>query len=405
MQKKGALVASEIVIWTLVVLGFALVIYFLASLGLNEKTDDELCRLSILTRATAPTEAQGIVPLNCYTKKICLTMDKSKKCEEQFAGEKVDVVKLPEVKYVRENGILKRDGNGNALLEGKIDEAKELIAKTTVEAFYSCWDISGKGRFDLFGSYLESRGLNPNQATCILCSRLAIDKSVPIQLVNSVDVHEYLRKPMPRRDGLSYLQVLTDGKFNTYAGIDRMNSYEKLLNTKKFEGEVEVEGKAYKDLSLESKDPKVKVGDYSIKIPSEKIDGVDINVNRELVMVFSQIKSVTYGDAFTNLGKDALYVGAAGAFFIPGSLTAARLVLGGIGFKIVAVAGAAVTAVVSSAVLYNVYQGKQMATGYCGDFTTNTDEAKWKKGCSLIHAVPYDVEAINKMCPQIEGWP
>ena len=81
MQKKGEMSTSMIVGWVLTVGAFVVLLAFvLVYLNLEEQVGEEACHLSILTRATANTKVEGLVPLKCKTKKICLT--KNEDCKQ-----------------------------------------------------------------------------------------------------------------------------------------------------------------------------------------------------------------------------------------------------------------------------------------------------------------------------------
>ena len=85
MRKRGV-EAYFLPIILLAIVGFFIVLYFLTSFDLIGYSEDEVCKLSILSRATSPDAAKGIVPIQCTTKKLCLTKDGD--CRKNFAGEK-----------------------------------------------------------------------------------------------------------------------------------------------------------------------------------------------------------------------------------------------------------------------------------------------------------------------------
>ena len=71
MQKRGELTSSEIITLLLTIVGFiAILIFIMVALDLRKQTEDEICKLSVLTRATAPDVAQRFTPLKCKTKKL-----------------------------------------------------------------------------------------------------------------------------------------------------------------------------------------------------------------------------------------------------------------------------------------------------------------------------------------------
>mgnify|MGYP006929383758 CR=1 FL=1 len=93
MNKRGELTSTQIVSIVLVIIGTVIILFFLAFLFDDSSEDDrEICRISVLTRATAPDIVGGAIPLKCRTDKICITSDSGflglgkGKCI-QFAGE------------------------------------------------------------------------------------------------------------------------------------------------------------------------------------------------------------------------------------------------------------------------------------------------------------------------------
>ena len=134
MNRKGEVTSTQIVTLAIAIIGFIVVLILLWSLEFESYSDEEICRLSILSRATGGGTLGGLVPLKCTTKKICITANG--KCE-QFAGEKEgDIIKV-------------KVGNG------PIKDA-EIIAKANADAMYDCWTMMGEGNLDLFQGGKES---------------------------------------------------------------------------------------------------------------------------------------------------------------------------------------------------------------------------------------------------------
>src|SRR3989338_8876022 len=94
MNRKGEITVEQVIGLIMAIIGFVVVLILLFSLELETASADDVCRASVLSRASVPTAAQNYVPLTCSTKKICLTKDGGGECE-QFLGEKgVQIVKL-----------------------------------------------------------------------------------------------------------------------------------------------------------------------------------------------------------------------------------------------------------------------------------------------------------------------
>src|SRR3989344_4923299 len=128
MDKRGELTSTEITIWILAIVGFGIVLAALFLINLGGYSSEDICKLSVLSRGTAPAGG-GYIPLKCVAEKICIREGFSGGCEDEFAGEK-------DVEYIRLSG---SDGV-------KADKIEEI----TANAMYDCWTMMGEGKVDLF---------------------------------------------------------------------------------------------------------------------------------------------------------------------------------------------------------------------------------------------------------------
>ncbi|MBI2632234.1 hypothetical protein HYW75_04475 [Candidatus Pacearchaeota archaeon] len=354
INKRGEIEVEQTIKFVLPVLAFLIVLGFLAYLGFKEAAQEDICHLTVISRGTSPQAVQAEIPLKCTTKKICLTDGKGK-CDESLAGEEnLDIIKLP------------KDSR----------KAARIIEETSVASMYNCWKMMGEGKVDIFGNYLISRGLRPVEGpTCVICSRVAIDKGISQSIINDVNLHEYMRSNKVPGGDKTYLQSFTDSSFNTYPYVST-KSFQDKLNT----------------------------------IKDENIEEVHAS-GREIGLVFMQIKAPKISEAVGNLGSDALF-SAGGAFMVSSVKgTSGIISLGKLGLKSapVVLGGGAALAAFSG---FNAYLGQTTAAGYCGALATtplvkNYDEEKGggDQGCSIVQAVPYDFRSINTMCANIEGIP
>lgn len=358
-KKGSSLVPETIVVWALVIAGILLVGLALYSMfEFSGESPTEVCRLSVLTRATVPADVQPYMPLKCSTKKICFTEGES--CKE-FNGEKnVMTVKL----------------------KGSAREKAQIIEEETANAMFDCWSIMGQGKLDISGSHAESIGLPNDGKMCVICSRLAlgeISKDVLEMGIGkgNLDVAKYMETHTVPGTGLSYLQAMSEKGINSYLNID---SIENKAALNKWANE-----------------------HRTIKNPdSKKEEEIVLNTGQgnEIAFLFSQIKTTSYAEAFTNLGRDVAVV-AGGTFMIPGvSTVAKKIILTPQGLAVAGIAAAGTAIYIGN----NVYQGRALASGYCGEFTS-TDKSQLKGGCSLVSAVPYTIDNINSLCDYIEGTP
>jgi len=343
MNKKGDLTTTQIVTIAFAIAGFAVAAGFIYYLNYGQQSDQEICHLSALTRATASSAIQGSIPLKCTTGKICIT-DGSGGCEDSFAGEKeITVIKL----------------------KGTENEKISTIEEISANAMFDCWNIMGQGKLDLYGSYWQNLGLETNEgSTCVVCSRLALDKSISSELLAKVNVKKYMQSNLVPGSSLTYLQTFTDNEVSAYSSVDK----------------------------------------YSYK-PTENINVGPSRTTRtedeQVAFLFMQIKAGNIGDSLKNLATD-------GAILLAGGTFAASTVPGGstLLFRLAAPAARiglfAVPGVAGFSAL-NTYSSQLLAAGYCGAYTTNDENAK--NGCSLVQAVPYTVGNINSLCDNIQGNP
>lgn len=362
VYRRGELTSHEIITLVLSIAGFIIVLIFLALFygGLEGEDTREVCRLSVLARATAPTLVQAAVPLKCTTEKICVSMSGKKKDCPQFLGESsVRAVKL----------------NGKTPAENA-----RLIENTSAQAMYQCWSMMGKGKLDLFG---KARDLfigksTGKVSTCVICSRIAYADDIPPDVFDLVNLEHYLETQFVPLPGATqtYLETFSDEGTKTFASLAEGVKFDAL--DKVFR----------KDIVLGSSETR----------------------DKQIAFVFSQVKAPSPGTVLKNLGYSVL----AGAFAIsrvPGS----GKVAGATGRAIVTnpyALGATALAVVGvgGGAMWSAYRGQQAAAGYCGQFTTSIEKEEdklqqYKGGCSLVRATDYNVQDINALCASIQGDP
>ena len=338
--KTGELTSSQIIVLVLAVLSFIIILGWIYLFQDDSFTQDEVCKLSVLTRGTAPDRFQGSVPLKCSAKKICITEEGD--CKENLAVEEID-------KTVR--------------LSGDTGDKAGRIEEVSAEAMYDCWDMMGQGKIDIFGKYITFEVPEP---TCIICSRIAVDKSVSDSVLNEVDIYDYLKRKSPSGSDKTYLELFTNEQFSTYPTYTP-DVLSKAIRTREA-----------------NKDDKV----------------INYNNGREIAFVFMQIKSKSAVTALKEFGTDAaLLVG--GAYFMTPNIKGSRSKLWFNGATSRVLAYGAIIA--SEVTVFNAWTSQELAAGYCGTFVTNDEKAK--EGCSLVQAVPYTVNNINQLCMHLEGSP
>ena len=195
MNKKGELTSTQLATLVIVIVGFAIAVIFLWSVfGNKDLTERDVCRLSILSRATVPGVVQQEVPLSCFTEKICITKKKS------FIEKAKATFSLSGSAVNSKNGDCEQFSGENNVRDVKIDltntlKASEEIQREVANAMYDCWIMAGQGKLDIFsgkesysdnvanaliGEGLEwaSLKLPEIKPACLVCSRVAFSNEI-----------------------------------------------------------------------------------------------------------------------------------------------------------------------------------------------------------------------------------
>ena len=135
-NQRAELSTQQIVLMIILIASFLVIFFFLLRLSIGEKSEEQLCRNSVLQKASVFSDA----PLQCYRNYICITKDGS--CEELVKPEKIKVSSLDEV-Y-------------NALANEMAD----------------CWWMFGEGKVEYVGKdFIKSN-------YCSICSQIYFDNSL-----------------------------------------------------------------------------------------------------------------------------------------------------------------------------------------------------------------------------------
>ena len=359
-DKRGDIIPEHLVALILVIVGFIVVIILLFSLEFENFQENEICRLSVLSRATSPVSVQGLIPLKCTTNKICITDDIFGKCE-QFSGEK-------NVKTIR--------------LTGSFENKAEKIEEVNVEAMYNCWQMMGEGKLDLFSgvktnpveSILGLENLKVIKSSCVICSRVAIDK-------------DFIYK----KDSDGKFIESVNGATNDFKQVAELVDFNRYLLEKKPKGE----GKTYWEI-MSNEQLRV----FPEQFEEEIIKGDKTNsenVIDQRALIFMQI----------NTGKtpSETFRETAGKTYVSANVLAGSLGPIAVLFKwktqAIIGAGALGTGGIAA---FQSYRGRQLSAGYCGEFISQEEGAQ--NGCSLVLPLNFeDINQVNNYCSRIEGNP
>lgn len=175
-NRKGEMTTEQIVILVIAIASFAVIMYFLVSLGLGENTEDELCRNSVVQRGSLdklPGISPDTIPLKCNKAYICLTKDGS--CEKMYKPESIKV------------------------------KTKSEVYEVLAEELANCWWMFGEGKI----AYAGKDKLK--NLYCSLCSQIAFDDSIkeifPDGKINENELYEELVK-MNKTNDETYFEYL-----------------------------------------------------------------------------------------------------------------------------------------------------------------------------------------------------
>ncbi len=341
MKRGEATMTFYIVSTLLIVIGFVIGVLLLSRLEFNEFSGDEACRVSVLTRATAPEAIARYAPLKCTTHKICFTKKLfGGKCE-QFAGEEG-------VKTVRLWGM-------------SSESAAEKIEEIAAKEMFTCWSMMGQGKLDLFAEpatadiFKEAgKALNIQQAksSCVICGRLALDEELKkdVEILDKVNINEYMASTPVPGSSLTYLQALTDQGVRSFP-----------------------------------QEFKIGLGADGKKKSTDQMG-----------IVFMQIRT-------DESPEDAFQKGFIGG---TGFVLGGGYALGGLG-KLVSLPGILFTvgtgAIAGGVAAFGAQRDQTISAGYCGQFTSVEQS---RLGCSITTVLDYNnIEEINNFCKRLEGMP
>lgn len=208
MYKKGEASSSFTIGVIIAILGIVVLVFLLPKLGkyfVEDYSQEKICELSVLTRATSPDAAKSDILLKCTTKKYCLTPDKGEEC--------------PQLLYEQNKGTITLPLNTN--------EAARKIEEITADAMYKCWKQMGEGKLDIFG---PDGNLKTNILTtafsvqevkpkCVICNRIVFSEDLvknKTEVLKEVDVKSYIEKTQIQGSSFTYLEKFTGGRVTSY---------------------------------------------------------------------------------------------------------------------------------------------------------------------------------------------
>lgn len=150
-NKRGELTTQQIIILIILILSFAVILYFIFSLNLGEESDNEICRNSVVLRANSVLGADS-VPLDCRRQYVCITEDGS--CEKMTSPKIIEV------------------------------KTKDDVYQALADELAECWWMFGEGKLNYAESDLTGT------LYCSICSQIAFDDSVEKEIFKSKEIDE-----------------------------------------------------------------------------------------------------------------------------------------------------------------------------------------------------------------------
>jgi hypothetical protein len=422
-NKKGDMTIGTLITIIVLLIGFAIVLYFIYQILFNQQVDREACHQSIIFRATLPAFG-GIseaVNLKCKTEKICITSG-------LIGGSCPDFSGSSGITKVRVSNI-------------------EDIERTIAQSIADCWSMTGEGKVDLFSQWIATNyGFGSVYPSCIICTRIAFDSvslnktGLTPQKLQTMNVNQYmLTHAMPNKQ-ISYYEFMVGkspaivnvkpnllgsagGSASTEPARTGAPGCDSECITKGYSGGRSIGActGANTDCDSSKSETCESFGtdncccaplavDQTFNSIKTKIDPNDLDAwsndpslqTKELAIMFMQISAPSHGESAANIGK--LLLGAATGSMV----TAPSATISGVKAvsKLCTSNGYAAAICAGVVVLAGVYQqgsvahNRAVTAGYCSDVI---DKDKARDGCSVVRTVNYDVEDIKQSCAVIES--
>ncbi|MGV8152378.1 MAG: hypothetical protein ACP5OG_04805 [Candidatus Nanoarchaeia archaeon] len=198
INKNAELTSTQIVLLLVLVLGFAICLYFIINYFWTPEIDKQACHESAVLKATIPDingEKAIPLPLNCETEKICITQNLilNGDCSEEFANEKYSTVRITSNKDKQDNEI-------NAIIAEKVKD---------------CWWMMGEGKLQIHSRYLDFK----IGKVCNICTRIAFSEELKKEKKSVNGFVNYLMTHEIEKDK-TYWNYITDTTGAHISGYD-----------------------------------------------------------------------------------------------------------------------------------------------------------------------------------------
>lgn len=174
-DKRGELTTQQIVVIIILIVSFIVLLYFMFQLDFRNESDGEICRNSVVLRASSQVPADS-VPLKCSRSDVCITSDGS--CDGMVNPEKFKV------------------------------KSKEEVYEVLANEMADCWWMYGQGKYD----YIGDTTLKKNY--CSICSQVLFDDSLGEDeniggVISKDELYNYLQdNDVASEERVSYLEYI-----------------------------------------------------------------------------------------------------------------------------------------------------------------------------------------------------
>jgi len=202
---------EQIVLLIILLVSFAIILFFLFRLNLGKTTDQETCHNSVATRGSGVLPSKNIVPLNCKTQYICISKDGT--CAEMTS---------PQIEKVK---------------------TKEEVYSILANQMADCWWMFGEGKIN----YVPDGAIG--NLYCSICSQISFDKSInffPKGEIDKKEFYTYLSRTNVSGKDISYLEYLT--KLKGISGVE-----ETLKKNSKLFGNISLSNQYYIVMGITNK--------------------------------------------------------------------------------------------------------------------------------------------------------
>lgn len=171
-MKRAEITTTQIVLLIILIVSFAVLIFFMARFGFGEESDKEICHNSVVLKSKSTLSGE----LNCKTSYVCISS--GGKCENFNADETI-----------------------------KVKENKDEVFNAIRDEMVNCWWMFGNGDVDYSST---EWGFDENH--CAICSIVRFDSTLQEKFKEGFDYSDFYNSMNANYNasGESYIKYLYD---------------------------------------------------------------------------------------------------------------------------------------------------------------------------------------------------